>query len=77
MVNKKNISITGSLALPLKTGAKAVIFHSGGLIRTSPVESINQIAEGYISFETRDSVYCVEPSTPPEPAANAMFAYCA
>lgn len=74
-LEKKVVCLQGSVQFPLKTGARAVIIHTSGQIWTSVVNTIYQIAEDLIIFETQNSTYCVAPRIAPEPAAMAVQVY--
>ena len=80
--SKKVISMTGTVLLPLRIGARATIFNNDDIIRTSIVASIKQVTQDSIIFETQNSIYCVAFSFSPEPAAmtantNMLYAACA
>ena len=60
---KKEVSINGRIAFPLKEGVRAVISTGGGLIYTSLVVEIIEESPEYACFETMNSVYkvCLQP----------------
>lgn len=57
MNGKKTTILSGTLLLPLRLGASAVIRHNGGRIRTSEVVSIHSISPTGICFETLNTNY--------------------
>ncbi len=73
-VKKKVVFLNGSVQLPLKTGARATVYHHGEIIQTSIVTAIKQVAENFIIFETQSSTYCVALSITPDPASMAISA---
>ena len=70
---KKVIYLQGRLLTPLIVGNCAYISHSGQVIRTSRIVAIREVSGRHISFETLNSVYCVEPA--PVSASITMPAY--
>ena len=72
---KPNIMIKGNVQYPLKIGQRAVIFPRNGDTRfTALVKAINQVADGFIVFETENVVYSVNSTDEPTPAAGAALA---
>jgi hypothetical protein len=63
---KKIVSLNGTVAMPLKTKERAIIYFDGGKIKTSLVVSIIEISKDLIVFETLNSVYRVIPEFMPE-----------
>ena len=72
--NKKYVSLSGTVLLPLKIGTRATIFSSEGVIRTSIVDEIKQVKRDSVIFETQNSVYRIAHHLSPEPAAMAANA---
>ena len=70
-LNKKVVLLSGSIVFPLRVGESAIIFYSGGMLRTSAVERIKQITLESIVFETKNSIYCVSTHPDPVPAVTA------
>ena len=56
---KKYIHLTGTLENILRPGMPALYLYNGNLIRTSTVQRILEAAPGYVSFETRNSIYTI------------------
>ena len=70
-LNKKVVLLCGYIVFPLRVGESAIIFYSGGMLRTSAVEVIKQVTHESIVFETQNSIYCVSTHPDPVPAATA------
>lgn len=66
---KKTMHISGRLLFPLKVGNRAVILYGGDCIYTSRVVEILEESEGFVCFETMNSVYSVSLSPVPIGAA--------
>lgn len=56
-LQKKNITVTGTLANVLAPGLPAIYLYHGNLIRTTAVEAILEAAADHVCFETRETVY--------------------
>lgn len=74
MMQKKYVSIAGSLLRLLEEGRPALILFKGAVIRTSPVVEILQQAEDYAEFETMNTVYRVVLETERARAATGLCA---
>lgn len=56
-LEKKKITVTGTLTNVLAPGLPAVYLYHGNLVRTTAVEAILEAAPGHVRFETREAVY--------------------
>lgn len=62
MSTKKNISINGTVQLPLNVGKPAIIILDEHYLRTSRVVDIRQVSFDKIQFETLNTIYSVLPA---------------
>lgn len=72
-IEKKYIHLQGSLLVPLAVGCCAWISYNGNVIRTSRVVAIREMSDRRASFETLNSLYCVEPAPAPVGAAKPVY----
>ena len=72
-IRKKYIHLQGALLIPLDVGCCAWISYNGRVIRTSPVVAIREMSDHRASFETLNSLYCVD--FVPAPACAAKPGY--
>ena len=56
-LEKKKITVTGTLTNVLAPGIPAVYLYHGNLVRTTAVEAILEAAPGHVRFETKEAVY--------------------
>ena len=56
---KKEIHLSGRMALPPEEGERAIISVGGSFIYTSPVVEIIEERADYVCFETMNSLYKV------------------
>ena len=77
MNGKKTTILSGTLLLPLRLGASAVIRHNGGRIRTSEVVSIHSISPTGICFETLNTNYTLLLPAPAQAAVVEAPAFAA
>lgn len=54
---KKEISLTATLSLPLRTGERAWFYANRHSISTSPVKQILEVSLDGVVFETQNTVY--------------------
>lgn len=62
----------GTLIRPLSVGSRALFLHWGGLVRTSPVVAIHNIADDEVRFETMDTSYRLLTRPTREPATSLI-----
>ncbi len=72
-IEKKFIHLQGELLIPLAVGCCAWISHNGNVFRTSRVVAIREINERRASFETLNSVYCIEFAPVPVGAVKPVY----
>lgn len=72
-IEKKYIHLQGALLAPLAVGCCAWISCNGNTIRTSRVVAIREMSDHRASFETLNSLYCVEPAPAPVGAAKPVY----
>lgn len=68
---KKQIILTGTLLLPLRTGVPAVYLHHGKRCQTTKVLRILEAAPDYVVFETRCLLYTIRSDHPAENQQSA------
>lgn len=56
---KKQITLNGSLAYPLRIGERALIIYGCDMITTSTVQAILEVSYDCLVFETRNTIYCL------------------
>ncbi len=71
MNKKKSTTLSGILLHPLLIGGRALIFHCGQMIRTSPVVAIHGANADQIRFETMNTNYTLLMEPTPQSAANS------
>jgi hypothetical protein len=73
ITDKKTVVLRGWL-MPLTLGESAVIYHAGGVTRTSVVVAIEGYRHGYMFFETKNSRYRVQvvPDAQPQRAVPPL-----
>lgn len=69
MTDKKETTLKGALICPLALGCCALIFHRGGVIRTSRVVAIHSETAEEVCFETLNTRYTLLMDPSPEAAA--------
>lgn len=72
-IEKKYIYLQGTLLAPLAVGYCAWISHNGNTIRTSRIVAIREMSGHRASFETLNSLYCVEFAPAPVAAAKPVY----
>lgn len=69
MNEKKSTTLRGILMRPLLVGGRAVIFHCGQMIRTSPIVAIHDSSAKQVRFETMNTNYTLLMDPTPQAAA--------
>lgn len=72
-IEKKYIHLQGTLLVSLAVGCSAWISYNGNVIRTSRVVAIREMSDRRASFETLNSLYCVEPAPAPVGTAKPVY----
>lgn len=72
-IEKKSIYLQGTLLVPLAVGCCAWISHNGTVIRTSRIVAIREVNDHWASFETMNSLYCVEFAPAPVGAVKPVY----
>lgn len=70
---KKSTTLNGILMHPLLIGGRALIYHCGQVIRTSPIVAIHDASADQIRFETMNTNYTLLMNPPPQTAANSYM----
>ena len=70
---KKSTTLNGILVHPLLIGGRALIYHCGQIIRTSPIVAIHDARADQIRFETMNTTYPLLMNPTPQTAANSYM----
>ena len=70
---KKSTTLNGILMHPLLIGGRALIYHCGQVIRTSPIVAIHDESADEIRFETMNTNYTLLMNPTPQTAANSYM----
>lgn len=73
MKEKKSTTLSGILMRPLLVGGRALIFHCGQMIRTSPVMVIHDASAEQIRFETMNTNYTLLMDPFPQTAVGSYM----
>ena len=70
---KKSTTLNGILMHPLLIGGRALIYHCGQVIRTSPIVAIHDASAYQIRFETMNNNYTLLMNPTPQTAVNSYM----
>ncbi len=71
-IQKRFITVTGTIISILKPGLPAIYLYQGNLIRTSAVQAILEAAPNHVRFETENSIYTISFFNQPDTDANLI-----
>lgn len=74
MDKKRDRILCGVLMYPLEVGKRALIFHEGRYIKTTPVQVIHGVDPHLIRFETLNTNYHLLAPMSPQTAAPPLLA---
>ena len=77
MNGKKFTTLRGTLMYPPLVGGRAIIFHCGKMIRTSPIVAIHSASAEAIRFETVNTHYTLLTNPSPQPSDNSCMSLAA
>lgn len=74
MDGKSDRILRGVLMYPLEVGKRALIFHEGQYIQTTPVQAVHSVDPHLIRFETLNTNYHLLAPLSPQTAAPPLLA---